>query len=211
MRKGIGVSPGVVIGKAYCIHEIFVNPKDAAAWPKTRFLPSYAASSSPASKRPRTCALHQKVASQVGTEQAAVFQAHETILHDPAFTAKVRERIVDHRETAPAVLEHVLGAYTELFTRMDDEYLRERLVDVRDVIIRLSGHLSPVLAKDPEDVNGPLILVATELLPSQVVALGKREVAGIVTQSGGQTSHAAILAAAAASRPLAACKAFFAP
>ena len=51
-----------------------------------------------------------------------------------------------------------------------------------------------MLAKDPEGVNGPLILVATELLPSQVVALGKREVAGIVTQSGGQTSHAAILA-----------------
>jgi phosphotransferase system enzyme I (PtsI) len=77
---------------------------------------------------------------------------------------------------------------------MDDEYLRERLVDVRDVIIRLSGHLSPMLAKDPEGINGPIILVATELLPSQVVALGKRDVAGIVTQSGGQTSHAAILA-----------------
>ena len=106
----------------------------------------------------------------------------------------MRERIVDHREAAPAALEHVLGAYTALFTRMEDEYLRERLVDMRDVIIRLSEHLSPMLAKDPEGINGPIILVANELLPSQVVALGKREVAGIVTQSGGQTSHAAILA-----------------
>ena len=77
---------------------------------------------------------------------------------------------------------------------MQDEYLRERLVDVRDVIIRLSGHLSPILAKDPEGINGPLVLVANELLPSQVVVLGKRDVAGIVTQAGGQTSHAAILA-----------------
>ncbi|HEY4308499.1 MAG TPA: phosphoenolpyruvate--protein phosphotransferase [Pirellulales bacterium] len=194
MRKGIGVSPGVVIGKAYCIHEIFVNPK-------TRRLAEdkiFAELRRFELARERTAAdlraLHQKVATQVGAEQAAVFRAHETILHDPAFTAKVRERIVDQREAAPAALEHVLAAYTALFTRMDDEYLRERLVDVRDVIIRLSGHLSPVLAKDPEEGNGPLILVASELLPSQVVALGKREVAGIVTQSGGQTSHAAILA-----------------
>ncbi|HEY1600693.1 MAG TPA: phosphoenolpyruvate--protein phosphotransferase [Pirellulales bacterium] len=194
MRKGIGVSPGVVIGKAYCIHEIFVNPKtrriaeDKIFAELRRF--ELAREHTAADLR----ALYEKVASQVGAEQAGVFRAHEGILHDPAFTAKVRERIVDHREAAPAALEFVLTTYTALFTRMDDEYLRERLVDVRDVIIRLSGHLSPVLAKDPEDVNGPLILVASELLPSQVVALGKREVAGIVTQSGGQTSHAAILA-----------------
>jgi len=194
MRKGIGVSPGVVIGKAYCIHEIFVNPK-------TRRLAEnkiFAELRRFELARERTAAdlraLYEKVASQVGAEQAGVFRAHETILHDPAFTAKVRERIVDHREAAPAALEHVLAAYTALFTRMEDEYLRERLVDVRDVIIRLSGHLSPVLAQDPEGGSGPLILVASELLPSQVVALGMREVAGIVTQSGGQTSHAAILA-----------------
>jgi len=194
MRKGIGVSPGVVIGKAYCIHEIFVNPKtrrlaeDKIFAELRRF--ELAREGTAADLR----ALFQKVASQVGAEQAAVFKAHESILHDPAFTAKVRERIVDHRETAPAALEHVLTSYTELFARMEDEYLRERLVDVRDVIIRLSGHLSPVLAQDPDVGSGPLILVANELLPSQVVALGKREVAGIVTQSGGQTSHAAILA-----------------
>jgi phosphotransferase system enzyme I (PtsI) len=194
MRKGIGVSPGVVIGKAYCIHEIFVNPKTRRLAEDKIFaeLRRFELARERAAADLR--ALYQKVASQVGTEQAGVFRAHEAILHDPAFTAKVRERIVDHREAAPAALEHVLAAYTALFTRMEDEYLRERLVDVRDVIIRLSGHLSPVLAKDPEGINGPIILVATELLPSQVVALGKRDVAGIVTQSGGQTSHAAILA-----------------
>jgi len=195
MRKGIGVSPGVVIGKAYCIHEIFVNPK-------TRRLAEdkiFAELRRFELARERTAsdlnALYQKVATQVGPEQAVIFRAHESILRDPAFTAKVRARIVDHREAAPMALDHVLGSYTALFARMDDEYLRDRLVDVRDVIIRLSGHLSPVLlSPDPDESSGPLILVASELLPSQVVALGKRDVAGIVTQSGGQTSHAAILA-----------------
>ena len=194
MRKGIGVSPGVVIGKAYCIHDIFVNPKTRRLAEDKIFaeLRRFELAREHAAAELR--ALHQKVATQVGAEQAGVFKAHEAILHDPAFTAKMRARIVDHREAGPAALEHVLGEYTALFTRMDDEYLRERLVDVRDVIIRLSGHLSPILAHDPEGINGPLILVASELLPSQVVALGKREVAGIVTQTGGQTSHAAILA-----------------
>jgi phosphotransferase system enzyme I (PtsI) len=194
MRKGIGVSPGVVIGKAYCIHDIFVNPKTRRLAEDKIFaeLRRYELARERAAAELR--ALYQKVASQVGPEQAAVFRAHEAILHDPAFTAKVRQRIVDHREAAPAALEFVLGEYTTLFTRMQDEYLRERLVDVRDVIIRLSGHLSPILATDPEAINGPLVLVASELLPSQVVALGKRDVAGIVTQAGGQTSHAAILA-----------------
>ena len=88
----------------------------------------------------------------------------------------------------------MLDEYSALFNQTKDEYLRERLADVRDVIIRLSGHLSAVLAPHDAEIKGPLILVAQELLPSQVVALGKREVAALVTQTGGQTSHAAILA-----------------
>ncbi len=194
MRKGIGVSPGVVIGKAYCIHQIYVNPKTKRLAENKIFaeLRRYELAREQTAADLR--ALYQKVASQVGVEQAAIFRAHESILHDPAFTAKVRLRIVDHRETAPSALDRVLGEYTALFTSMEDEYLRERLTDVRDVIIRLSGHLSPVLTQEPDEIRGPLILIAEELLPSQVVALGKREVAGIVTQSGGQTSHAAILA-----------------
>ncbi len=65
---------------------------------------------------------------------------------------------------------------------------------MRDVIIRLSSHLTDVLQPEKNALPGPLVIVADELLPSQVVTLGNRQVAGIVTQSGGSTSHAAILA-----------------
>src|SRR5262249_56719514 len=65
---------------------------------------------------------------------------------------------------------------------------------VRHVVVRLSGHFPGMLQPNPPPVTGPLILVAEELLPSQVVMLGEREVNGIVTQAGGETSHAAILA-----------------
>ena len=73
---------------------------------------------------------------------------HESILHDPAFTNKIRTWIVDDRLTAQAALDRLLDEYTELFSSTSDEYLKERLSDVRDVVIRLSGHLTEVLQPD---------------------------------------------------------------
>lgn len=194
MRKGIGVSPGVAVGKAYCIHEIFVNPE-------TRKLEQgevLAELGRYDDARDRTAAdlhaLFQKVRTQVGEQEAAIFQTHEQILRDPAFTAKIRAWIVDEHMTAATALDRLLKEYTELFSRTEDEYLRERLADVRDVVIRLSGHLSEMLQPELGVPQGELILIADELLPSQVVTLGDRTVAGIVTQAGSGTSHAAILA-----------------
>jgi phosphotransferase system enzyme I (PtsI) len=139
-------------------------------------------------------ALYTKVASQVGPDEAAIFRAHESILHDPAFTAKIRSWIATEHHSAQSALHRLLAEYTVLFSSTQDDYLKERLADVRDVVIRLSGHLSDVLQPQLDALPEPLILVANELLPSQVVTLGNREVVAIVTETGGQTSHAAILA-----------------
>jgi phosphoenolpyruvate-protein phosphotransferase (PTS system enzyme I) len=194
MRKGLAVSPGVAVGTAYCIHEIFVNPqtlrleRGQVRAELERF--ERARAKTGADLR----ALQRKVTKQVGEQEAAIFQAHQTILNDPAFGEKIRHWIADRHENAQAALHHVLNDYTSLFARTKDEYLKHRLADLRDVVVRLSGHLSEVLRDDSPALPGPLILVADELLPSQVVPLEQREVSGIVTQSGGQTSHAAILA-----------------
>ncbi len=195
MRKGIPVSPGVAVGTAYCIHEIFVDPDSQRLEDQevTAELAEYEAA------RDRTAidlrALQTKVLSQVGHDAAAIFAVHESILRDTSFSEKVRTWISKDRLSARAALHRLLNEYTSLFARTKDEYLRERLNDVRDVVLRLNSHLSHV-AK-PGSVNplqGPLIIVADELLPSQVVALGDIDVKGIVTQAGSQTSHAAILA-----------------
>lgn len=194
MPKGIGVSPGVAVGTAYCIHEIFVNPstRRLAADEVRPELARYEKARDAAAADLRS--LYTKVASQVGKSEAAIFQAHESILHDPAFNEKIRHWIVERQETAPYALDQVLQEYASLFARTKDQYLRERLADVRDVIVRISGHLSEVLAPKADGIAGPLVLVADELLPSHVVYLGSRELSGIATQAGGQTSHAAILA-----------------
>jgi phosphotransferase system enzyme I (PtsI) len=194
MRKGIGVSPGVAVGTAYCIHEIYVNP-DTKRLEQSEALAELDRYDQAREKTAADLrALYQKVASQVGETEAAIFHAHESILHDPAFTAKIRTWIVNERSSAQAALHRLLEEYTELFASTRDDYIKERLADVRDVVIRLSGHLTDVLQPHLGALSGPLILVASELLPSQVVTLGTREVAGIVTETGGGTSHAAILA-----------------
>jgi phosphotransferase system enzyme I (PtsI) len=195
MRKGIPVSPGIAVGKAFCIHEIFVNPDTQRLEDHeiTAELANYETARDKAAAELR--ALQHKVEQQVGHDEAAIFGVHESILRDAAFTNKVRGWIVNDRLTSQAALARLLEEYTVLFTRTNDEYLQERLNDLRDVIVRVVGHLS---AQHPVDdgglLEGPIIVVADELLPSQAVALGGIDVRGIVTQAGSQTSHAAIIA-----------------
>ncbi|MCA9183742.1 MAG: phosphoenolpyruvate--protein phosphotransferase [Planctomycetales bacterium] len=194
MRKGIAVSPGVTIGTAYCIHEVFVEPggeqlqPHQAAGELARF----------ENARKRSVEdlrlLQSKVQQQVSNEAAAIFAVHESILHDPNLIGKVRGWIQDERLSAQAALAKLLEYFKELLDRSEDPYLQERFADIRDVIIRLTSYLSEALQKDSKIFVGPTIVVADELLPSQVVMLGDKPVHGIVTQAGSQTSHAAIIA-----------------
>ncbi len=194
MRRGIAVSPGVAIGTAYVIHEIFVNPDTQRLEDSeiTAELANYETARDRSAADLR--ALEKKVEAQVGHDEASIFAVHQSILRDSAFTNKIRAWIVDERMSAAAALHRLLGEYTAFFTRTADSYLQERLNDIRDVIVRISVHLSEVGDSDHELIQGPLIVVADELLPSQVVALGEIDVRGIVTQKGSQTSHAAIIA-----------------
>ncbi len=194
MRRGIAVSPGVAVGTAYCLSEVFVRPdqKRLADCEITAEIARYETASDRTAADLR--ALRRKVEAQLGESEAAIFAAHETILRDTAFRNKIRSAIVDDRLTSQAALHQVLEEYTRLFTRTQDQYLKERLTDLRDVVVRLSAYLSEVLQDGEPALSGPLIVVANELLPSQAVALGGTEVAAIVTQTGSQTSHAAIIA-----------------
>jgi phosphotransferase system enzyme I (PtsI) len=195
LRRGIPVSPGVAVGTAYLVHEIFVDPREKplSEAESLQELQLYEEAIERTELDLR--ALYDKVASQVGQEEAEIFRAHQAILRDPALVHKVRDGIVKQRLTAQASLRQALHEYTVLLSRTKDEFLRERLADLRDVCERLSGHLSKVLRPGGTDaLPGPLIVVADELLPSHAVTLGGCDVTAIVTQAGGQTSHAAILA-----------------
>ena len=194
MRKGIAVSPGIAVGTAYCIHEIFVDPqtKRLESSEVTAELAAYESAREKAAIELR--ALQAKVEAQVGREEAAIFSVQEAILRDADFTEKMRQWIVIDRHSAAAALRLLLAHYGTLFARTRDAYLKERVNDIRDVIERISAHLTDVRNPDSHALTGPLVVVADELLPSQAVALGGLDVRGFVTQAGSQTSHAAIIA-----------------
>ena len=194
MRRGIAVSPGVAVGTVYCLHEVFVRP-DSKRLEDQELSAELARYETACDKTAQDLsALRIKVEKQVGNVEGAIFGVHESILRDSAFRNKIRTWIVEERLTAQAALHRLLNEYTSLFARTRDQYLKERLTDVRDVVVRLSAHLSDVINNDDPALEGPLIIAANELLPSQAVALGDTEVAAIVTESGSQTSHAAIIA-----------------
>ena len=195
MRKGIAVSPGVTIGTAYCIHEVFVDTEAGGVLQPHQLAGELARFENARKRSIEDLQLLQaKVQQQVGKEAAAIFAVHESILHDPILVGKVRSWIQDRQLSAQAALAQLLEYFKGIFDGSDDQYLQERFADIRDVVIRLTGYLSEALQKDSKVFAGPTIVVADELLPSQVVMLGDKPVHGIVTQSGSQTSHAAIIA-----------------
>jgi len=126
-------------------------------------------------------------------EEEAVFDVQHLIIEDPALLERVEKKILREKVTAGYAVCSVFQEYLGLFTRIEDEYLRERSADVRDVAQRILENLSgannakPVLPKDP-------VLVSEDLLPADLSLIEDGRFRGIVMAKGGVTSHAALLA-----------------
>lgn len=200
MHKGIAVSPGVVVGVAYRVESVFSvsEPQTLAdasqvAGEIERF--DHAAATA-ASELEMIVA---KVAQELGSEEADIFRSHLQIVNDQSLLAKVRALVELQHLTALSALQEVLQGYVASFARLEHDYYRERIADVRDVVSRISSHLTmdpnaALNGSGPESHGDePIILVAQEILPSQAMSLGNLPIAGIVTETGGGTSHAAIL------------------
>lgn len=194
MRRGIAISPGVTVGTAYCIEAIYVNPDHVQLRPDQ--IPSElarldAAIDAVASDLRK---LQSRVHFQLGTEAAAVFSVHESILRDRAMSGRLRDSVRKERISSQEALRRLMEEYEHWMAQHSDALLRERISDIRDVGQRLSVYLSDALRGEVPHLAGPVVVVAAELLPSQIFALGDRAISAIVTATGSQTSHAAIIA-----------------
>jgi phosphotransferase system enzyme I (PtsI) len=199
MHKGIAVSPGVVVGVAYRVDSVFGSSEpqmlaDPGLVPAEteRFDRALAASTAGLET------MIAKVQQQLGSAEADIFKSHLQIVNDPALLAKVHSLISSQHLTALSALQIVFQGYAASFARIEQDYYRERLTDVRDVFSQIGSYLTTPLAggglgPGPELGDEPVILVAHEILPSQAMSLGNMPIAGIVTETGGGTSHAAIL------------------
>jgi phosphotransferase system enzyme I (PtsI) len=196
MKKGVPISPGVAVARAYCI--------DQALAPHESYHLDAAALSGEISRFERACAavgrdldaISERVARQVGKDEAAIFRAHRLLLRDPSLIARVKNVISERQVDAATALRQILEEYNTLFGQITDPYLKERMADLRDVIGRILARLAHEENEPLVPANEPVILVAPEILPSQALAFDRHLVAGILTEAGGATGHAAILARA---------------
>ncbi|WP_322924685.1 phosphoenolpyruvate--protein phosphotransferase [Paenibacillus campi] len=131
-----------------------------------------------------------------GPEESSIFDAHIAILEDPEFMNEIRGIIERQYKAAEVAVQEATDHFVTMFDLLDDEYMKERAADIKDVGNRLLKHLlgAPEV-KLPSD-NEPYVLVAKELPPSQLVHLNPQHVLGIITLMGGKTSHSAIMARA---------------
>ncbi len=167
MHNGIGVSPGVVVGVAYRVESV-LGLNEAKTLESPALVPAEIAHFDRAVEEAESEleGLVHRVAQEFGPSAAEIFQTHLQILGDPGLLSRVHSLIEQQYLTALSALHQVMNSYAAQFARIEQDYFRERLNDLRDVILRVGSHLTrkkePVDngAVDSHDGDEPVILVA---------------------------------------------------
>src|SRR5438132_1465963 len=137
MKKGVPVSPGISVARAYCVDEVLGRREasylDAGALSDE--VNRFDAALTAATKE--VDAIVERVSRQVGEEEAAIFRGHRLLLRDPALIGKVKNTIITRHVDARTALHEALDEYNTLFSKIPDEYIRERMADIRDVVGRI--------------------------------------------------------------------------
>jgi len=135
---------------------------------------------------------YKRAQGQVGTDMAKIFEGHKAILDDPSFTQAIISMIVDDGIKAEYATMEVCNSYCKIFDSMEDENLRAKSMDIRDISMGLIRTLK-VSGSHKLTTDEPVILVTSNILPSQVIEIDKSKVLGLVTRAGTARSHASIL------------------
>src|SRR5262245_13591672 len=143
MRKGIGVSPGVVVGVAHRVESV-LGGLEQQALDSPSEIPGEIEriDRAVADSAAELEAFVQKVSQELGDSTAAIFKSHLQFVNDPALLSKVHDLIETKQLTALSALQAVMHGYAAQFARMEQDYFRERMTDVRDVILRIGSHLA---------------------------------------------------------------------
>ncbi|EMN7831720.1 phosphoenolpyruvate--protein phosphotransferase [Staphylococcus pseudintermedius] len=189
--KGIAASDGVAIAKAYLLVEpdlSFSNEKtDQPEAEVQKFNEALNNSKIELTK------IRNHAEEQLGADKAAIFDAHLLVLDDPELIQPIEEKIKNESASAPQALTEVTQNFITIFESMDNEYMKERAADIRDVAKRVLAHILGVELPNPSIIDESVIIVAHDLTPSDTAQLNKQSVQGFVTNIGGRTSHSAIM------------------
>ncbi|CAI0693958.1 Phosphoenolpyruvate-protein phosphotransferase [Serratia quinivorans] len=194
MISGILVSPGIAFGKALLLKEdeIVINRKkisaDAVEQEVQRFLDGRAKASV------QLEAIKTKAGETFGEEKEAIFEGHIMLLEDEELEQEIIALIKDDLASADAAAYTIIEGQAKALEELDDEYLKERAADVRDIGKRLLQNILGLAIVDLSSIQDEVILVATDLTPSETAQLNLDKVLGFITDLGGRTSHTSIMA-----------------
>ena len=192
MKKGIAASKGYAIGKVFLQEheEIVITDAKITDIASEKEKMQKALDDSKAQLE----AIKAKAAEEMGQEKAAVFEAHITLLDDPEFTGAMMNEIEMNSVNGLKAIESVTNTFVAIFDSMDDEYMRERAADIKDVSKRILSNFAGKGGDDFAITENNTVVVAHDLTPSDTAGLDRSKVVGFITNIGGRTSHAAIMA-----------------
>jgi len=192
MKKGIAASKGYAIGTVYLQEqeEIIITDAKITDVHKEQDSLQKALDAS----KVQLEKIKEKAVVEMGAEKAEVFEAHITLLDDPEFTGTMKSEIETNNINAMKAVDSVTNTFVAIFDSMEDEYMRERAADIKDVSKRIIANLAGKGGDAFAITQGNTIVVAHDLTPSDTAQLDKSKVIGFLTDIGGRTSHAAIMA-----------------
>ncbi len=192
--RGIGVSPGIALGEVWVTERVIFTERKESIPPDK--VDEELKRLKNAIKRTKEQLTHIKdqIKKKMGAEYSFIFEAHRLILEGKSLHSDFEKIIKDENCRAEWALSRVRNKYDKLFESLNDEYFKQRKSDITDVLARVYRNLESV-EKKKEDEAREKILVSRELLPSEAaIKLSKGNVLAVALDTGGQTSHTAILA-----------------
>ena len=189
--KGIAVSPGIGIGKVFIKEELpeverrtIENIENEIEKIENVFV----------EVEEDLKNLYEEKKIKLGEDKAQIFKAHLMILQDPEFSDRIRNNIKNEKMNAEYANKLVIDEFANMFESMDDEYFRQRALDIKDIGIRIKAKLLNINTSKLSEVKKGTIVIAKDLTPSDTAQLNEEYVNAIITEFGGETSHSAIIA-----------------
>ncbi|CEJ74903.1 phosphoenolpyruvate-protein phosphotransferase [[Clostridium] sordellii] len=192
MYKGTGASPGIALGNALVIEhsELNIEKKNI----ENIEVEIEKLQSAVETSRIELEKVKERAKVELGEHEAEIFEAHLLVLADPELIDQTISKIKDEKVNADFALNEVKDMFVSIFESMDNEYMRERAADIKDVTNRVLRHILGVKVVDLSALDEEVILIAHDLTPSDTATMNKKMVLGFLTNIGGRTSHTAIMA-----------------
>ncbi|NHJ94756.1 phosphoenolpyruvate-protein phosphotransferase PtsI [Klebsiella quasipneumoniae subsp. similipneumoniae] len=194
MISGILASPGIAFGKALLLKEdeIVIDRKKISADKVDQEVERFLSGRAKASAQLEV--IKTKAGETFGEEKEAIFEGHIMLLEDEELEQEIIALIKEKHMTADAAANEVIDGQATALEELDDEYLKERAADVRDIGKRLLRNILGLAIIDLSAIQDEVILVAADLTPSETAQLNLKKVLGFITDAGGRTSHTSIMA-----------------